>query len=350
MNELKVKLYQLKNDDHIVCYVDPISQKRKRKKFSSKIEAKNYKGELLLRYNSKGPEGFNQTPLGQLMKLYLEEFPNSRILERRCHFVSFCEEFNDRPINQVGKTELYHWFQKIKEKDDLSDRTLNTIKSNINSFFHFLEDKNILENSPLIKVRFQRKPPPRRPRVVLSVEEVLKILENAKNFSPKILYPVLFVAAYTGARRREVLKLKRKDIDFSTGLIHFRRTKNGEDRSIRIGKSLKAFIEAFLASHESEYAFPYVNGSQIPGFIITKHLRRFRKTFPNGKHWGPHSLRHSFAYNFLKMGGEMYQLQAILGHKNINVTVDTYGQIGAQDVENPCPYEINNNQITEEVK
>jgi len=35
----------------------------------------------------------------------------------------------------------------------------------------------------------------------------------------------------------------------------------------------------------------------------------------------------------------MYQLQAILGHKSIDVTVDTYGQIAAQDVENACPYE-----------
>jgi hypothetical protein len=42
------------------------------------------------------------------------------------------------------------------------------------------------------------------------------------------------------------------------------------------------------------------------------------------------------------MGGQMYQLQAILGHKSINVTVDIYGQLGAQDIDNPCPYEILN--------
>ena len=99
------------------------------------------------------------------------------------------------------------------------------------------------------------------------------------------------------------------------------------------------FLESYLSTHESEYVVTYKDGEKVPGYIIGKHLRRFRKLFPIGKDWGPHALRHSFAYNFLKKGGNMYQLQAILGHKSIDVTVDTYGQIGAQDVENSCPYE-----------
>lgn len=41
----------------------------------------------------------------------------------------------------------------------------------------------------------------------------------------------------------------------------------------------------------------------------------------------------------------MYQLQAILGHRSIDVTVDTYGQIGAQDIENACPYEKDETEI-----
>lgn len=175
--------------------------------------------------------------------------------------------------------------------------------------------------------------------MVLSVDEVHKIISASKIHSPKILYPVIHIAAYTGARRGEVLKLKRKDVDFDMNLIHFCLTKNGEDRSIRMSSGLRKFIEEFLNSHEHDLVIPYENGKIVPGALIAKHLRRFRKLFPIGKHWGLHSLRHSFAYNFLKQEGKMYQLQAILGHKSIDVTVDTYGQIGAQDVENACPYE-----------
>jgi integrase/recombinase XerD len=339
LNDLKIKIYQIKSGDHVVCYVDPITQKRKRKSFGSKTEANSHKKDLELRFQSKGTHAFNQTPLGEYMRLHLLNFPNSRAKDRKKHFDSFYREFEKRPISQVGKPELQHWFQKIKTENDLSDRTLNTIKSDINSFFHDLEDQGVIANSPLQKIRFERKPPPRRPRVVLSVDEVHKIIAAAKIHSPRILYPVIHIAAYTGARRGEVLKLKRKDVDFDMNLIHLRLTKNGEDRSIRMSPGLRKFIEEFLQTHDHEFVIPYENGKTVPGALLGKHLRRFRKLFPIGKQWGLHSLRHSFAYNFLKQEGKMYQLQAILGHKSIDVTVDTYGQIGAQDVENACPYE-----------
>ena len=339
MTELKIKLYQIKSGDHVVCYVDPITQKRKRKNFSTKSEAKAYEKQIGIKFQSQGAQSFNQTLLGDYIKAHIDNFPNSRVQDRKKHFDSFCKEFNHRPVNQVGKVELHHWFQKIKVENDLSDRTLSTIKSDLNSFFHDLEDQGVITDSPLQKIKFERKPPPRRHRVVLSVDEVHKVIANAKIHSPRTLYPILHIAAYTGARRGEVLKLKRKDVDFETDLIHFRNTKNGEDRAIRMSSGLRKFLEEFLNSHEHDFVVPYTDGKMTPGYIVGKHLRRFCKLFPIGKSWGPHSLRHSFAYNFLKQKGQMYQLQAILGHKSIDVTVDTYGQLGAQDVENACPYE-----------
>lgn len=79
------------------------------------------------------------------------------------------------------------------------------------------------------------------------------------------------------------------------------------------------------------------------GFVRTpdqydRHRKSFLKLFPDQKEWRFHDLRHSFAYNFLKNGGEMYQLKAILGHKSIKMTVDYYGSFKAVDVENVSPY------------
>lgn len=36
----------------------------------------------------------------------------------------------------------------------------------------------------------------------------------------------------------------------------------------------------------------------------------------------------------------MYALQAILGHRNIVLTVNLYGQIQAAEIENPSPYKF----------
>jgi site-specific recombinase XerD len=51
------------------------------------------------------------------------------------------------------------------------------------------------------------------------------------------------------------------------------------------------------------------------------------------KKWTCHDLGHSFAHNFLKRGGQMYQLQAILGHRQIRITLDLYGQLSAVDLQ-----------------
>ncbi|MBI2519021.1 MAG: tyrosine-type recombinase/integrase [Bdellovibrio sp.] len=67
---------------------------------------------------------------------------------------------------------------------------------------------------------------------------------------------------------------------------------------------------------------------------------KIQKNLPINKDWRMHDLRHSFAYNYLLNGGEMYQLQAILGHKSIKMTVDLYGKLQAQDIKNPSPYKF----------
>lgn len=113
MLDFRTKSYSLKTGHTVICYVDPQTLKRKRRKFSSKVAARNYQKELELLFSTKGPQAFDATPVSQLMKYHLEQRPNSRVHERKNHFISFCDEFGTRPINQVGKNELMSWFVKI---------------------------------------------------------------------------------------------------------------------------------------------------------------------------------------------------------------------------------------------
>ena len=131
----------------------------------------------------------------------------------------------------------------------------------------------------------------------------------------------------------------REDVDFETGLLSLRQTKNGDDRSIRMSTQLAQIIADHLNRHLSDFVFPGQGDERFHEHQVQRKIDKFKLYFPMDKDWGLHSLRHSFAYNFLKKGGEMYQLQAILGHRNIQVTVDLYGQLQAQDVADFSPYE-----------
>ena len=72
---------------------------------------------------------------------------------------------------------------------------------------------------------------------------------------------------------------------------------------------------------------------------IDDTIAAVQKRNPSMKKWRCHDLRRSVAYNFLKKSRDMYELQAILGHKSIQLTVDLYGNFTAVHVRNVSPYE-----------
>lgn len=335
----EVKVYRTGNGLFQTKYLDPKTGKRRRTRFQTLKEAKLHKMEVENRHQTKGLAAFSDLRISQAMKFYLDRFPNSGVRDRKNHFKHFIDRFGEHRVSELNTTDLLDWFGDRKAGSNLSDRTMGNVRSQFFGFFDFLVDQDYSRSNPLKKVKFKRFDNPRRPRVVLSIEEVLEILDNAKTFSPNVLHLYLYAVAHTGARRSEVLNLKRNDVDFKTGLIHFKQTKNGRERFVRMAPSLTRLLEEKLSSHKSDSVIVNREGGPLHRSELAKAIIKFKHYFPIGKNWGCHSFRHSFAYNFLKKGGEMYQLQAILGHRGIQTTVDLYGQLQAQDVENPSPYE-----------
>lgn len=162
------------------------------------------------------------------------------------------------------------------------------------------------------------------------------ILEDAKEFSPDFLFPYFYGLVHTGARRSELINLKWSQVDFNRRIVMFLETKNGTNRSVKMSDPLYNFLKD--KERNSEYVFTNPLNNQICRGQLQRHIVSFKHSYPIGKNWTCHAFRHSFAYNFLKNGGKMYQLQAILGHKSINQTVDHYGKLHAEDVEDPSPY------------
>ncbi len=339
MKPLRVNIHKLASGYYQTCYISPTTGKKKRNRFHDLKSAKEFQEEIELRYKNKGSQSLAKLPVATLMKLHLKKCPDSKVRLRKVHFRSFMDNFGDFNITDLETPDLREWFYKLKDENDYSEKTLHCIKCNFWHFFRYLEEEQIIMRSPLRKIVFSRDVPFKRPRVFLSVEEVKKVLENAKIYDEHTLYPYLYTMAHTGARRKELLVVPRKDVDFATGLLTLRKTKTGVERSIKMPKSLKAFLQAYLRTHRANKVFCYADGSEIADSGMYFRFRQFKKHFPMDKNWTFHSLRHSLAHNFLDKGGEMYQLQAILGHKNINMTIDTYGQLQAQKITDFSPYE-----------
>lgn len=341
MKDLAVSIYELNDGRFQASFINPVTKKRKRHKFSHAKDAQQFKGQVERKFLAKNHGFFLETYVGQVIEQHLKDCTDSRLNERENVFQSFYAEFRTYKMNELTRQPLKNWFDKIQRENDYSERTLSSIKSQINWLFRTLVDDGLLEVSPLAKIKFRRVVPPRRTRVILTVDEVNQVLENAKTFSLGGLFPFLATVAHTGARRSEILRLSREDIDFATNLVHIKKSKNGRERFIRMSPTIAGILRTHLETQSGSSLFLNEHGTKLgSNKELTRLMNKFKAFFPIGKDFGCHSLRHSFAYNFLKKGGQMYQLQAILGHRSIDVTIDVYGQLQAQDIACPSPYEV----------
>ena len=279
--------------------------------------------------------------MGILIEGHLKRNPDSQVTKRRNIFIDFCNHFGRFDIHQVTKQALKNWFNKIKVNQSYTGGTLYKVKAGLNHFFNDMVKQNVILENPLEGMKFKKdKANKKRPRVILPDKEIEIMLRDMKIFSSDILYPYVLTLVHTGARRNEVRKLKWKHIDFELNRIHFTKTKTGRARSIKMSPVLRELMETLHKSRPHKCEYVYINqwdyllsDGQMRDMII-----KFQKLTNSKKLWRPHDMRHSFAHNYLKRGGKMYALQAILGHKRIDQTIDQYGQLQASDVEMVSPY------------
>lgn len=164
--------------------------------------------------------------------------------------------------------------------------------------------------------------------VVLSKEEISRMIENTKNLKHRLALMLLY---YGGLRLSEVINLKWSDIDFERGVIHIKVAKGGKDRVVFLHEKVKGMLAANKTSDEglillSERGGKY-NKRTIQVIVINAAKKAGIK-----KNVTPHTLRHSFATHLLEAGADIRYIQELLGHKNLQTT-QIYTHVANKDIK-----------------
>ena len=338
MKRQNTSVNQLQNGKYQASYRDPYTNKRIRKRFDTYKDAKAYELQIKNMFKNSNNEHLQSLKIKELMELHLQRCPNTHVDQRRIAYESFLEYFGDIELRHFSTVEFKNWLDRLRIQHDWAEITVGHIKGCLNHFFNYLIDEGVISKSPLESYKINRNAPPKSPRVFLTADEIKLILENVKLFSPNYLYPILLVLVHTGARRQEIINLEWKDVDLVKNILQITDVKNGSSRPIKISPTLRKFLEEH--PRVSKYIFINPLGEKIGQSQLFRHIQAFKYSYPFHKDWTCHSFRHSFAYNFLKKGCQMYELMAVLGHKNIGLTINLYGQLRSEDVENPSPYDF----------
>jgi len=164
----------------------------------------------------------------------------------------------------------------------------------------------------------------------LSQEEIDRLLPECH----KYLRRVVECAINTGMRRGEILGLKWSDIRNGQIYLQASVTKTKEARQVPVNDDLATLFKEIRKEQQlrSEYIFTYrKNEEKGPETTrlttVGKPVESMKTAFNAAlrragiEDFRFHDLRHTFASHFIMRGGTLKELQEILGHKTIQMTM-----------------------------
>jgi integrase/recombinase XerD len=166
----------------------------------------------------------------------------------------------------------------------------------------------------------------RRPRklpVVLSPEEVIRLIEAVDAAMPRMALLTIFA---TGLRITEVVALQPQHIDSARMVLHVERGKGQKQREVPLSDVLLRQLRHYWRFdrpevEDSPWLFPGTKAEK-PMHVTTIQLacQRARRAAGIVKHATPHTLRHCYATHLLEGGVDLRTVQVLLGHSDLGTT------------------------------
>lgn len=198
-------------------------------------------------------------------------------------------------------------------------------------FSRWLWRRGVLESDPLARIEAPRLT--KLHRVPFSEPEVRRLMDAARDGPhPVMERALLLLGLDTGARIGEMVSATLGDLDLDTGVILFRRTKNGRPRRVFFGVASRAdngpcvvALRAWLANRPLSEA-PTIFLGRDGGPLSTDAARRIYRALglsADVSQCHPHRGRHTAASEFLaELPGAELHLRKRLGHLSAEVLAD----------------------------
>jgi integrase len=196
--------------------------------------------------------------------------------------------------------------------------TTNIYMRTIKAAFHLAMQWKLIESNPAERCR-QIIVPDQEP-VCFSKTEARVLLNHIDN---PIFRQIVVFALYTGTRRGEICNLQWGDVDFTNDLIRIRnrdtfRVKGGHPRTIPMHPLIRK--QLLQQIQQDGYVFRDTKGKPFTPHYLSRTFRQYihKNGLPRKYHF--HSLRHTCASWLVQAQIPLYDVQQILGHRNITTT------------------------------
>lgn len=317
-------------------YTDWTGKRKKKFKrgFATKREALEFEQEFLK---------VSTTSMDMTLEQFSEVYFNNKAQELKertlrnkqymikAHIIPY---FGRKKMNEITPADLIAWQNEMMKKG-YSDCYLRMIQNQLTALFTHAQRVYNLANNPCKRVRRIGKSDAKR--LDFWTEEEYRKFISA--IAPENKYHVMFEILYwTGCREGEMLALTKSDFDFSKNLMFITKTYyrlNRQDivttpkteesvRTINIPQFLadeiKDFIDRHYSLEDDERLFPVIEEAvqhQLKRSIEKAGVKKIRV----------HDLRHSHVAYLIHHDVAPMIIKERLGHKDIKITLNTYGHL-----------------------
>ncbi len=231
--------------------------------------------------------------------------------------------------------------QVIHERDDLSAKTVNDILCVVKMILSYATDCGceVTFNPKSLSIRQER-----HQMRVLTVKEQ-QVFSDFLLDSPDLCKIGVFLCLYTGIRIGELCALRREDISFPHSMLSVRKTmqrvqidsKNIKTKVIITEPKSKSSIRDIpIPDFVMEILFKHYSIMKPSCYLLTGSSEKFMEPRALEYHYKKyireceienvnfHALRHTFATRCVEAGFDIKTLSEILGHTNVNITLNRY--------------------------
>jgi integrase/recombinase XerD len=281
----------------------------------------------------------SQAITGWLITLSAEGYSPRTIELYTQQLARFTEWAKDPPVEDVTTLQLRQYLNWLRDDykttrgKPLSRKTVYNNWIALRSFFGWCHKDHLLSENPSLAVsspKYTSLPPD-----PFTLEEVEALLSACKQHTRDALrnQTIIVLLVDTGMRASELLGIEYpNDIDLKRQRVRVT-GKGDKQRALSFGNNCRRYLWRFL-TERGEDKGPLILSERGGGLSLNALEQLFLSL---GKWTGispcyPHRLRHTFAVNFLKNGGNAIALQEILGHTSLDM-VRRYVHLAQRDVE-----------------
>lgn len=243
----------------------------------------------------------------------------------------FFECFGDEITTDKIDEGLLITFTRMLRNKDIALASINHYLRDLRTFVNWCYENGYIDEKIVVRmVKGQQ-----LPKDTYTDEEILALLEKPKakaNYVEWRDWAIVNWIYGTGNRIGTLIDVRMSDIDLKKANIVIRAQKNKTASSIPMDRKLVAVLREYIKrdrpnARGEDYLFTNIYGEPLTTKAVQQSMAKYNKNRGVNK-TSCHALRHTFAKNWICNGGNVFQLQHMLGHKSLQVTrsyVNLYG-------------------------